>query len=262
MKELIASLQNPKIKNLRKLREKSSERQKQQLFVIEGLREITLAQEAGIPFRTVFYCRPVAGPDVLNTFDRKLLLEVSPEVFGKIAYRENSDGLIALAEYRPLGLGDLKLSANPFLIILEAVEKPGNLGAVLRTADAARADGVIVCDPRTDICNPNVIRSSLGSVFTTPVLAASTEETLDYLGEKGIKSYAAALTAERYYHETDLKGPCAVVMGAESSGLSRKWLEGATAQIKIPMRGKIDSLNVSASCAIIVFEAMRQRNFL
>lgn len=261
MKELISSLQNPRIKNLRKLSEKSSERRQQGLFVIEGLREIRLAREAGIPFRTVFYCEKLTDPAALSLFDPECLLPVSAGVFERIAYRGNSDGLIVLAEYSPLSLTDLKLSANPFLIILEAVEKPGNLGAILRTADAAGADAVIICDPQTDTCNPNVIRSSLGSVFTTQVVAASTEETLACLKEKGIKSYAAALTASRYYHETDLTIPCAVVMGAEATGLSDKWLEGATAQIKIPMLGKIDSLNVSASCAIITFEAMRQRNF-
>lgn len=261
MKEPISSLQNPRVKQLVKLREKSSERQKQGLFLIEGRKEIALAREAGLTFREIFYCSALTGEAPPAGFQSDMLQEVSLPVFEKIAYREHSGGLIALAAYHPLLLNDLRLSASPFLIILEAVEKPGNLGAILRTAEAAKADAVIICDPKTDLCNPNVIRSSLGCVFTTQVVAASTQETLRFLKEKKIKSYAAALTADSYYHETDLTGSSAVVMGTESTGLSGEWLRQADAQIKIPMRGKIDSLNVSTSCAIIVFEAMRQRRF-
>src|SRR5690606_21134865 len=137
-----------------------------------------------------------------------------------LAYREHSGGLLALAEPASLRLKDLELPERPFLIVLEAVEKPGNLGAALRTADAARADAVIICDPRTDIYNPNVIRSSVGCVFTTRVLSAASAEVLDFFREKGIKSYAAALTASRYYYEADFRGACAVIMGTESTGLS------------------------------------------
>ncbi|QEC52068.1 TrmH family RNA methyltransferase [Anseongella ginsenosidimutans] len=258
---MISSLQNPRVKQLVKLREKSSERQKQGLFIIEGHGEIALACEAGVVFREIFYCAEIADPALLTRFDPHLLQEVTLPVFEKIAYREHSGGIIGLAEYHPLGLRELRLSANPFLIILEAVEKPGNLGAILRTADAAKADAVIICDPKTDLGNPNVIRSSLGCVFSTQVVAASSDETLDFLKEKKIKSYAAALTAVNYYHETDLTAACAIVMGTESTGLTEKWLREADDQIKIPMRGRIDSLNVSTSCAIIVFEAMRQRGF-
>lgn len=275
MKEAITSLQNPRIKQLVKLREKSAERQKQGLFTIEGLREITLALEAGIEFHAVFHCleltsaglsagnAPRAGspPSLLRKIPPGLLQEVSLPVFEKIAYRESSGGLLALASYRRPPLKDLRLSENPFLIILEAVEKPGNLGAVLRTADAAGADGVIVCDPRTDLYNPNVIRSSLGCVFTTQVATASSDDTFRFLEEQKIKIFAAALTATGHYHEADFSGPSAIVMGTESTGLTGKWLRRADAQIKIPMRGRIDSLNVSTSCAIIVFEAFRQRNF-
>ncbi|MND45599.1 23S rRNA (guanosine-2'-O-)-methyltransferase RlmB [compost metagenome] len=186
---------------------------------------------------------------------------ISKDVFDKIAYREGSDGLIIVAEPKYLTLETLALSPNPFLIILEAVEKPGNLGAILRTADASQADAVIVCDPRTDIYNPNAIRSSVGCVFTTQIVASTNEEVLAWLRSKGITSYAAALTATEFYHETDMAKPCAIVMGTEATGLTDHWLSGANKQIKIPMRGKIDSLNVSTSTAILAFEAMRQRGF-
>lgn len=264
MKEVIASLQNPRIKHLRKLLDKSSERREQELFVIEGAREVSLAQAAGISFRAVFFCEDLADPGLVSSFDSHLLTGISRSVFEKLAYREHSGGLLALAEPASLRLKDLELPERPFLIVLEAVEKPGNLGAVLRTADAARADAVIICDPRTDIYNPNVIRSSVGCVFTTRVLSAASAEVLDFFREKGIKSYAAALTASRYYYEADFRGACAVIMGTESTGLSDQWLSesgGRIEQIKIPMRGQIDSLNVSTSCAIITFEAMRQRGF-
>lgn len=263
MKEPIVSLQNPRVKLLVKLREKSSERQKQGLFLIEGTQEIQLALQSGVPIREIFHCPALTGKSpetqaILQT-PKTAFQEVSLPVFEKISYRKHSGGLIALAAYRPLSLSDLELSAKPLLIILEAVEKPGNLGAILRTADAAKADAVIVCDPKTDLCNPNVIRSSLGCVFTTQVVAASSGETLAFLREKKIRSFAAALTATELYHETDLTGPTAIVMGTESTGLTETWLNEADAQIKIPMHGKIDSLNVSTSCAIIVFEAVRQR---
>jgi TrmH family RNA methyltransferase len=186
---------------------------------------------------------------------------VSKEVFDKMAYRENSDGCLAVAEIKNSVLSEIKLSDSPFIIVLEGIEKPGNLGAILRTADAAQVDAVIICDPKTDIYNPNVIRSSVGCVFTNQVVACTSEEALEYLTKNGISSYAAALTASDYYQKTDMAKSCAIVMGTEADGLSEFWLEKSDKQIKIAMRGKIDSLNVSTSCAVLVFEAMRQRGF-
>lgn len=260
MKEPISSLRNPTVKQLVKLREKPAERQKQDLFIIEGQREIALAREAGVKFQRLFHCPELTGVSQPADLDDDILQEVTRAVFEKIAYRESTGGLLALAEYHPLTLDNLRLSATPLLIILEAVEKPGNLGAILRTADAAGADAVIVCDPRTDLRNPNVIRSSLGCVFTTQVVAASSDDILDFLRTRNIPGFAAALTATSYYHETDLTGPAAIVMGTESTGLTEKWLRAADKQIKIPMQGRIDSLNVSTACAILVFEAVRQRS--
>lgn len=263
MIEKITSAQNPKIKNIVKLQQKSSERKKQNLIVIEGLREISLAVRAGMILKSVFVCVDIISydDDIGNLESDVQSFEISKDIFEKLAYRGSTEGVIALAEPKYFDLDNIKLRENPLVIILESVEKPGNLGAILRTADAAKADAVIICDPLTDIYNPNVIRSSVGCVFTNQIVACSTDKTMNWLKEKGIKSYAAALTAKKYYHQTDLKGPVAIVMGTEADGLTEKWLKGSDEQILIPMSGEIDSLNVSTSAAILIFEAMRQRNF-
>ncbi|MBU8892042.1 MAG: RNA methyltransferase [Bacteroidales bacterium] len=261
--ERITSTQNPKIKNIVRLQQKSSERKNQNLFVIEGLREISLAMQAGIKLKSVFICAGIIPYDEVMaslSFDLQSF-EISREVFEKLAYRGSTEGVIAIAEPKPYSLNDIVLQTNPLVVVLESVEKPGNLGAILRTADAAKVDAIIICDPLTDIYNPNVVRSSVGCVFTNQVIACSSDEAIKWLKEKNIKSYAAALTAKKFYHETDLTKPVAIVMGTEADGLTEKWLKNTDEQIIIPMSGKIDSLNVSTSTAIIVFEAMRQRNF-
>jgi TrmH family RNA methyltransferase len=263
--EKITSLQNTRIKNIVHL-SKARERKAKNLMVVEGYREISMALSNGYVIKELYFTREVSlnpGFEQLITDPAisRLVTEVTKEVFEKIAYRENSDGLLALFEPRFLGLGELKLPLNPLLLILESVEKPGNLGAMLRTADAAALDAIIVCDQQTDIFNPNVIRSSLGCVFSQQIVACSSEEALTFLHKKKITSYAAALTATTYYHETDFKKSCAIVMGTEADGLSDTWLTKADAQIKIPMSGKVDSLNVSTSAAILIFEAKRQRGF-
>jgi TrmH family RNA methyltransferase len=262
--EKIVSLQNARIKNIVKL-SKSKERKEQGLFIIEGARELSLALVANYTIDSVFICPELYiksdYPNVLDSIPDNKLFEVSEAVFDKIAYREGSDGLLALAKPQSHTLSDLELSENPFIIILEAVEKPGNLGAILRTADAAQADAVVICDPATDLYNPNVVRSSVGCLFTVQTAVCSSEEALAFLHNKGIKSYAAELTASQWYHETDMRSSSAIVMGTEADGLTDFWLRNADHRIKIPMRGKIDSLNVSVSTAILTFEAMRQRGF-
>lgn len=262
--ERISSLQNNRIKNIVKL-SKAKERKAQNLFILEGARELMLALSAGYTIDSVFICPELFEktdyPEVLNTIAGNLQYEVSQQVFEKIAYREGSDGLITLAKPKTHTLNDLKLNNNPFIIILEAVEKPGNLGAILRSADAAKVDAVIVCDPLTDIYNPNAIRSSVGCIFTVPTAICSSEEARKWLKENNIKSYAAELRASNWYHEEDYTQPSAIVMGTEADGLTSFWLNNADRRIKIPMRGKIDSLNVSVSTAVITFEAMRQRGF-
>jgi RNA methyltransferase, TrmH family len=264
--EKIISLQNPRIKNIIHLA-KARERKDQNIFVIEGFREISMAHSSGFEIRELYFSKEVGLQTYPDELIRKMpgsvkITEISKMVFEKIAYRENSDGLIALATPTYIKPEQLRLSDNPLLLVLESVEKPGNLGAILRTSDAAQLDAIIVCDPQTDIYNPNVIRSSLGCIFTQQVATCTSAEALAFLHKKGIKSYAAALTAAAYYHQTDFTVPSAIVMGTEANGLTDIWLKGADAQIKIPMSGKVDSLNVSTSTAILAFEAKRQRGFV
>ncbi|MGN1215997.1 MAG: RNA methyltransferase [Candidatus Cryptobacteroides sp.] len=187
------------------------------------------------------------------------LVLVPAEIYDRLAYRGGTEGVIAEIRYRERTLEDLHLGANPVVIVLESVEKPGNLGAVLRSADAAAADAVIICDPLTDLYNPNLIRASIGAVFTLQVAAASTEETIAWLKGNGIRVLTAQLQDSELYYDTDMTGPTAIVMGTESTGLSDTWREAADAHIRIPMLGRLDSLNVSVSAAILLFEALRQR---
>jgi len=262
--EKITSLQNTRIKNITKLG-KAKERKVQNLFVLEGARELSLALSAQYTIDSIFICPELFSksdyPQVLDTIDNQIQYEVSLPVFEKIAYREGSDGLIALVRPKSHKLSDLEIKENPFVIILEAVEKPGNLGAILRTADAAQVDAVIICDPLTDVYNPNAIRSSVGCIFTVPTAICTSEEALNWLKENKIQSFAAELEASDWYHKADYTSATAIIMGTEADGLTSFWLNNADHRIKIPMRGKIDSLNVSVSTAVITFEAMRQRGF-
>lgn len=261
---LISSLQNTSIKNLVKLT-KAREREAQNLFVIEGARELSLALAGDNFIEKVYVCKELFSntryPDVLDTIDDNKIIEITTQVFEKVAYRKSSDGLIALAKPKTHTLTDIQLSDNPFVIILESVEKPGNLGAILRSADAAAVDAVIVCDPQTDIYNPNVVRSSVGGLFTVQTAVCTTQEAMEWLDNHAIASYAAELQAAEWYQNVDYRGPSAIVMGTEAEGLTSTWLNYATKRIKIPMLGKIDSLNVSVSTAVLTFEAMRQRQF-
>lgn len=258
----ITSTQNPKIKSLLAL-EKPRERRNHQLFVIEGKKEIGLALEAGYKIESIFFCEEIINLNEVGKFikDDKLLIPVSQEVFDKIAVRENSGGMIAVAEQKAHTLDQLKLSRNPLVLVLESVEKPGNLGAILRTADASGVDAVIICDPQTDFYNSNVIRSSIGCIFTRQVAAATSENTIDWLKKNHIAIYCTYLKASKAYHLTDYTKPSAIVMGTEATGLSEIWVENSDANIIIPMQGKIDSMNVSTAAAVVVFEAKRQRGF-
>ncbi len=262
----ITSPQNPRIKQLLRLQQKASERRQQGLLLLEGRRELTIAAGAGLPIATVFYCPELSGPDPLLELRQALpgpgveWVEVARAAFEKVAYREGSDGLLALAPALQRTLQDLRLPANPLLLVLEAVEKPGNLGAILRTADAAPVDAVLIGDARTDLYNPNVIRASIGCVFTVPVVAAPVGEVLAFLREKQIRTYAAALTdAAQPYTAHDFRGPTALVLGTEADGLTPATRAACDDTIIIPMRGRIDSLNVSVAAAVLTFEAVRQR---
>jgi rRNA methylases len=262
--ETITSAQNPKIKNLLLLQEKSKARREQGLFVVEGRRELEHCLEAGFQVRTVFVCPGVAGRDFSTSLEGRrenlLVVEIPEALYRKVAYREGTEGILAEVETRTLRLEDLALSEHPLVVVLESVEKPGNLGAVLRSADAARADAVIVCDPLTDLWNPNLIRASIGAVFTVPTVCASSAETIDWLHAHGIRILTAQLQDSSWYYDTDMTGGTALVMGTESTGLTDVWRRAADAHIRIPMLGRLDSLNVSVSAAILLFEAVRQRN--
>ena len=259
--ETITSAQNPKFKNLLLLQEKSKARREQGLFVVEGRRELEHALEAGFTARTVFVCPEIAGDSVIPGLTGNLnIVEIPEALYRKAAYRESTEGVIAEMEVKERRLEDLQLSERPLVVVLESVEKPGNLGAVLRSADAARADAVIVCDPLTDLWNPNLIRASLGGIFTVPTVCASSTEAIAWLKALGIRILTAQLQDSSWYYDTDMTGGTALVMGTESTGLTDVWRQAADAHIRIPMLGRLDSLNVSVSAAILLFEAVRQRN--
>ena len=255
--ELITSTRNPKIRRLLDLQQKSSERRSSGLFVVEGQRELMHCLAAGFEADTLFCC-PSLMPDMELPACRQV--EVTEEVYARIAYRGTTEGLVAEVRARSLLLSDLRLPECPLIVVLERVEKPGNLGAVLRSADAAGADAVIVCDPLTDLYNPNLIRSSIGAVFTVPTVACTSEACIDFLKQRGIAILTAQLQDSRLYYDTDMRGPTAIVMGTEATGLTGQWRRAADRHIRIPMLGRLDSLNVSVSAAILLFEAVRQRN--
>ena len=259
---VITSTHNPKVKSLLSF-EKPRERRRQQLFIIEGKKEIGLALDAGYKIGNLFYCVDIFPEKDLQSLhiEDKFLVPVTQEVFDKIAMRENSGGVVAVAEMKTHRIEDIQLSKNPLVLILESVEKPGNLGAILRTSDAAGVDAVIICDPTTDFYNPNVVRSSLGCVFTKQIASATSEEAIAWLKKNNITPYCTYLKASKPYNEVDYKIPSAIVMGTEATGLSDVWVKNASANIIIPMQGKIDSMNVSTAAAVVVFEAMRQRGF-
>ena len=254
----ITSLQNNSVKRVVALQQKSSERRKQHLFVVEGQREISHCLEAGYVVDTLFYCPELLSSDATLPAAENTV-EVSRAVYEKIAYRGSTEGMIAEVRVRSLSLDDLNLGESPLIVVLESVEKPGNLGAVLRSADAAKADAVIVCDPLTDLYNPNLIRSSIGAIFTVPCVACSSEECIRFLKSKGIRILTAQLQDSELYYETDMTCGTAIVMGTESTGLTNVWRRAADAHIRIPMLGQLDSLNVSVSAAILLFESVRQR---
>lgn len=256
--EQITSAQNPKIKTLLALEEKSRLRREMGLFVVEGRREIGHCLESGYKIATLFVCPEIYGDASLP--EASSVIEVPAFLYDKIAYRGGTEGVIAEIYSKSLKLGDLSLPENPLVAVLESVEKPGNLGAVLRTADAAGADAVLICDPLTDLYNPNLIRSSLGGIFTVPCVACSSEEAIAYLKSRGIQILTAQLQDSSWYYDTDMKRGTAIVIGTEDKGLTDIWREAADAHIKIPMLGALDSLNASVSAAILLFEAVRQRN--
>lgn len=257
MTEYITSSANPKFKRLIALLQKSSERRESALFTVEGVREISHCIEAGYKPDCIFFC-----PDIVSeeTLPQCRHFALSAGLYAKAAYREGTEGAIGVFQAIEHPLSSLHLKDNPLIAVLESVEKPGNLGAVLRTCDAAGADALIICDPRTDLYNPNLIRASIGAVFTVPTAVCTTAQAITFLKSNGIRILTAQLQDSSLYYDCPMTKGTAIVMGTEATGLSDKWRQAADAHIRIPMLGKLDSLNVSVSAAILLYEAVRQRN--
>ena len=257
MTEYITSSANPKFKRLIALLQKSSERRESALFTVEGVREISHCIEAGYKPDCIFFC-----PDIVSeeTLPQCRHFALSAGLYAKAAYREGTEGAIGVFQAIEHPLSSLHLKDNPLIAVLESVEKPGNLGAVLRTCDAAGADALVICDPRTDLYNPNLIRASIGAVFTVPTAVCTTAQAITFLKSKGIRILTAQLQDSSLYYDFPMTKGTAIVMGTEATGLSDKWRQAADAHIRIPMLGKLDSLNVSVSAAILLYEAVRQRN--
>lgn len=266
MNKQITSIQNPLVKQVVKLQDKSRERKKTGLFVVEGLRELSLAITGGYTIEQLLFVPEIISEAELETqlayFEEIDLIKITTEVYKKIAYRESTEGVVALVKTKNHQLSDLKINIdNPLILVAEAPEKPGNIGAILRTADAANVNTVIIANPKTDLYNPNIIRSSVGGVFTNQIAMGSTTEIITFLKEKKINIYCAALKENaQLYTQQDFTKPTAIVVGTEATGLTDEWLENATQNIIIPMNGQLDSMNVSVATGILIFEVVRQRN--
>lgn len=266
--QLITSAQNPRVKDVLKLRDKK-DRDQTQTFIIEGYRELLKGVGGGVCLKTLFYSPSLflgQNENALIDDIRSLgveVIEVSAKVFQRFSYRDRPDGLLAVAFQTHLELCDLnykiKKGSASFFLVAESIEKPGNLGSILRSADAAGVDALFVCDRCTDIHNPNVVRASTGTLFTVPVIETSSREAIDWLKSHGIKIVAATPTGTQVYTEEDLKGSVAVAVGTEQLGLSKEWMMAADAELKIPMHGVADSLNVAAATTLLVYEVLRQR---
>ena len=260
----ITSLQNPIIKRILLLKDKAKQRNIEGVFIIEGQRELGLAIKGGYVIKSLFFERNLFNESQIDAYKTKgtEIIQITSKVYNKIAYRGSTEGIVAIAESKSHTLEDLKLGSNPLILVAEAPEKPGNIGALLRTADAAHVDAVIIANPRTDLYNSNVIRSSVGGLFTVSIAVATSEETIGFLNERSIPIYSAVLQESMPYIDIDFGGASALVVGPESTGLSEIWRIAADKKIQIPMLGDLDSMNVSVAAGILLFEAKRQRKFL
>lgn len=259
----ISSVQNPQIKEAIKLQNRSK-RDETGLFLIEGYRELQRAVAGGVTIQKLFLCSDLfLGENeeaLLDSMDTEFL-ECTPPVFEKLSYRDRPDGLLGVGVQMHTSLGTLKaqMGPNPLLVIAEGIEKPGNLGSIMRSADGVGADGVIVCDRCTDIYNPNVVRASVGTLFTLPVVEAKGEEVFLWLQEHKIQIVATSPAAKIEYTEADLRGPVAIVVGTEQLGLTEMWMQASDLKVSIPMRGVADSLNVATATTLLLYEVLRQR---
>lgn len=267
---MLTSLQNPHVKQVVALREKRRERDALGRFLIEGYRELLRAVSAGVTILELYICKEFFLGENEGELISKIasqgatIFECTKSVFEKISYRDRPDGLLAVAPQMHKDLKDLekitKDKSNPFLIIAEAIEKPGNLGTILRSSDAVGVDALILCDRKTDIHNPNVVRASVGTLFTVPVIEADSRDTLDWLKKRGISIAAATPSAQIVFTQADFKKPVAIAVGTEQYGLSDLWMKEADIQVRIPMRGIADSLNVATATTVLLYEILRQRS--
>ncbi len=262
--QYISSTQNALVKKVLQLQEKSRLRKKEGLFTVEGIRELELALKGGYQLDTVFIYEDLVSESEITALTNQQvnLIGVSKEVHQKIAYRSSTEGVVAIVKTKSNSLDSIVFNTNaPLVLIAEAPEKPGNIGAILRTADAANVDAIFIANPKTDLYNPNIIRSSVGCVFTNQIATGSTEEIITFLAAKNINIYAATLQNSNEYHKEDYTEASAIVVGTEATGLSEEWRNAAKQNIIIPMQGQIDSMNVSVAAGILIFEAKRQRDF-
>ena len=263
MYKKIDSTQNSLIKQCLVLLEKSRERRKQGLFLVEGQREIQLAISGGYELQTLLFCEAICSENSTKYATKNTqIIEISLEVYQKLAYRKTTEGILAIVKTKELALNKLHFkNKNPLILIAEAPEKPGNIGALLRSADAANLDGFIIANPKTDLYNPNIIRSSVGCLFTNNIATGSTQEIIDFLAQQNIQLFSAILQESKPYYSQDFTKPTAIAVGTEATGLSEIWRTQSTQNIHIPMQGAIDSMNVSVAAGILIFEAKRQRGF-
>ena len=259
----ITSIQNPLIKSLVLLQEKAKARKQSGTFLIEGKREIELAIKGNYQLETILFLPELITENEINKLVKSKveLIEITKEVYQKLAYRDTTEGILAVAKTKTLSLNDLKLPENALILVMESIEKPGNIGAMLRTCDAAKIDAVIIANPKTDLYNPNIVRSSVGCLFTNQIASDTTENVIQFLKDKKIAIFGATLQNSNFYHTQDYTTASALVVGTEATGLTQAWRNNATQNIIIPMQGEIDSMNVSVASAILLFEAKRQRGF-
>ncbi|WP_299122907.1 RNA methyltransferase [uncultured Tenacibaculum sp.] len=262
--KIISSTQNSYIKDLLKLQDKSRERKKKGLFLVEGKREISLVIKGGYQIETILFVPELFSEKSLQEIQKHTTncIEITKEVYQKLAYRDTTEGVIAVVKTKSFELSAIQFNTpTPLVLVLEGIEKPGNIGAMLRSADAANIDAVLIANPKTDLFNPNIVRSSVGCLFTNQIGVGTTEETITFLQQQNIHIYSATLQNSNEYHKNDYKQATALVVGTEATGLTQEWRDKATQNINIPMQGEIDSMNVSVAAAILIFEAKRQRDF-
>ncbi|KAB1158642.1 RNA methyltransferase [Tenacibaculum aiptasiae] len=262
--KIISSTQNSYIKDLLKLQDKSRERKKKGLFLVEGKREISLVIKGAYQIETILFVPELFSEKSLQEIQKHTTncIEITKEVYQKLAYRDTTEGVIAVVKTKNFELNSIQFNTpTPLVLVLEGIEKPGNIGAMLRSADAANIDAVLIANPKTDLFNPNIVRSSVGCLFTNQIGVGTTDETIAFLQQQNIHIYSATLQNSNEYHKNDYKQATALVVGTEANGLTQEWRDKATQNINIPMQGEIDSMNVSVAAAILIFEAKRQRDF-